>query len=141
MKPIKSHGCWGGVEPFGHQLIEDLDSEPIAVLTRARIRMQRLPDFWRYVPPAAVAVSGARGRLFSVGVGEWPLIEQATFSIWDSMHSVREYAYKGKEHAKVVKYTRERNWYSEELFARFAVLAIDGDWQDERLRSLIQHSD
>ncbi len=138
LNPVASHGTWGGIQPFHVDPAVGPTAGPMAVLTRARIRLSRMPDFWKYVPAAARAVSSAPGRIFSVGVGEWPLIEQATFSIWDSAKSISNYAYKGAEHARVVKYTRERNWYSEELFARFQVTGADGSWPDEKLTRFVK---
>jgi len=49
-------------------------------------------------------------------------VEQATFSIWKNLEKMNYFAYKHAAHAEVVRLTRERNWYSEELFARFQVI-------------------
>ena len=49
-------------------------------------------------------------------------IQQATFSIWDSVDSVKNFAYGNGVHSKIVAKTRKRNWYKEDLFARFELL-------------------
>jgi hypothetical protein len=72
------------------------------------------------------------GRQFSIGIGEWPLVQQATFSIWDSYKHMAEYAYKNPMHKKVIRLTREKGWYKEELFARFAPLKVAGTWDGKK---------
>ena len=56
---------------------------------------------------------------YAVGIGELPLIYQATISVWASIDSVKRYAYQHEAHKKVIQLARVNNWYSEELFARF----------------------
>lgn len=129
LKPLRTHGLWDGANPFepivDKAIIEDAK---VAVLTRARIRLKRLPEFLRETPIAKASLSDQKDLLLSIGVGETPLIYQATFSIWRNMEAVKQYAYKTAAHADVVKKTRERNWYSEELFTRFQVLGATGSW-------------
>ena len=116
------HGAWSGSHPFRYEAEAPKAEESFAVLTRARIRPSRLHEFWAYVPSVSASIRQFPGRKFSVGIGEWPLIEQATLSIWSSQSEMKGYAYQGKQHAEVVRLTRERGWYSEELFARFRLL-------------------
>ena len=98
-----------------------LDDEKIGITTRANLRPRRLLEFWRAVPAASKAIQNAKGVLWYKGVGEWPLVQQATFSLWNSLEEVKDFAYKSSHHAAIVKKTRKRNWYKEDLFARFAV--------------------
>lgn len=117
--PYESHGLWNGITPFGTP-IPDKDYEgPIAVLTRATIRLSKLKDFWKNVPGVASTMASAPGFITSVGIGEAPFIRQATFSIWKSLGDVKQFAYRQREHAEVIKKTRTNKWYSEELFGRF----------------------
>jgi hypothetical protein len=51
---------------------------------------------------------------------------QATFSVWSSADAMFDYAYSNPKHAEMVKKTRELNWYSEELFARFEPYKVEG---------------
>ena len=57
------------------------------------------------------------------GIGEWPFIQQATISLWDSLEDVMQFAYKGAIHSNIVKKTRTQKWYAEDLFARFIILS------------------
>ena len=97
-----------------------------AVLTRATIRANKLTAFWSNVAGAASAMSGAEGFVTSIGVGEVPWIKQATFSVWKSKALMKQFAYKTNDHADVIKKTRKENWYKEEMFTRFKVLATYG---------------
>lgn len=124
LRPTMAHGRWNNAEPFQVQSGFD-PSVPVAVLTRARIKNSLAHRFWQYVPQVSRSIEPAEGRIFSVGVGELPLIEQATFSLWQTGKQMMDYAYKSRYHAEVVKKTRELGWYSEELFARFSILKIE----------------
>ena len=121
LRPQQSHGRWDGVEPFRVSGGYDRDAET-AVLTRARIKARHLPAFWRRVARVSESVGEYPQRRFSVGVGELPVIQQATVSLWDSGRAMEDYAYRSRYHAEVVRLTRERGWYAEELFCRFGVL-------------------
>jgi hypothetical protein len=124
--PAEAHGLWNGQEPFGKPEVNRAYDGPIAVLTRATIRPSKLRDFWRNVPGVASTMDAAPGFVTSVGIGEAPFIRQATFSIWQSVSDVKQFAYRQREHAEVIKKTRTNNWYSEELFARFIPLKSEG---------------
>ncbi len=117
-EPLQSHGKWDGKEPFGKPYATDYDG-PIAVLTRATIRMNRIKNFWSHVDEVAETMTIAPGYITSIGIGEAPVYRQATFSIWDSAEHVKSFAYGSVKHAEVIKKTRDENWYKEELFARF----------------------
>lgn len=122
--PVKAHGSWGGAQPM--RLRPELASDgPLAVLTRATIRPSRLIEFWLNVPKVSRFMAGAEGAIHELGVGEYPLFMQATFSIWESKKALYAAAYKNTAHAEVVKKTRERNWYAEEMFAQFKVLDLE----------------
>ncbi|AQG81861.1 DUF3291 domain-containing protein [Spirosoma montaniterrae] len=124
LSPLKSHGHWDGINPFpvvSQQPRQDCSL--MAVLTRATIRPRALPDFWRHVPQARQRLREQGDKLlFGIGVGEVPLIQQCTISVWRDAAAVDQYAYRQSGHREVVRLTRQRNWYSEELFARFRVL-------------------
>jgi heme-degrading monooxygenase HmoA len=125
LEPLESHGEWSGKKPFGDAKIKDHTGK-IAILTRATIRFNRLKNFWRNVPPVANIMSTANGFITSIGIGEAPYFMQATFSVWENLEDVKNFAYKSKEHAEVIKLTRVENWYKEELFARFRILDSSG---------------
>ena len=127
MLPVKSHGLWGGQNPFQEQKLLTHDSErPVAVITRATLRLSRLLAFWRSVPSASKAIENAAGVKYFKGIGEWPFVQQATLSLWNSFEAVKQFAYRDNTHASIIKKTRSQNWYSEDLFARFYVLSDTG---------------
>lgn len=129
LQPTLTHGEWGGQKPFRPEPDAYDPAGPVAVITRATIRTRKLPDFWRYVPQTSASIYDQPARLLSVGVGEYPIFMQATFSVWTSGKAMQEFAYRSEHHKEVVKLTRERNWYKEEMFTRFQVLGMEGDWE------------
>lgn len=119
---VYGHGSWDGQKPFEHHDMKYDDELPHAVITRARIRAWRLLEFWKHVPSVSQSIEGRPGLKLAVGIGEWPLVQQATFSVWDDLESIKAYAYQSKLHGAVVRKTRDRQWYGEEMFTRFRVL-------------------
>jgi hypothetical protein len=131
MEAAKAHGEWEGEMPF--PITTDYDPErPVAVITRATIYAHHLWRFWRFVPPVSRSVEDKEGLLFSVGIGELPLVQQATFSLWQNSELMTAYAYRSKYHKEVVRRTRELGWYKEELFCRFHPYRTEGDWEEGR---------
>ncbi len=126
LEPKEGHGKWDGKEPFGILNTYRLENEQVATLTRATIRINKLKYFWNNVAPVAAKMNKAEGFLFSAGVGEFPWIKQATFSVWQSKEHMIQFAYKMKEHSEVIKRTREQKWYSEEMFVRFSIIKSEG---------------
>lgn len=135
LRCFQAKGSWQGGQPFDLQE-PPAANESMAVLTRARIRAKSLWPFWRAVPRVAKSLQGSEGLLFHKGVGEWPLIEQATFSLWQEPKAMSRFAYRQKEHGAVVQRTHREQWYSEELFARFAISAHGGRWTDNSFANL-----
>ncbi|MBF9220428.1 spheroidene monooxygenase [Hymenobacter sp. BT662] len=128
LAPLKAHGLWDGQTPFDYSPGPPPASEgaPLAVLTRASIRLRKTPRFWQYVEPTSAALAEAAGVRAAIGLGELPVVRQATFSVWESARAMQEYAYRDVRHREVIKLTRAENWYGEELFARFRVLSSTG---------------
>ena len=127
LEPISSHGQWAGKEPFV-ATAKDWDGA-VAAVTRARIKWSQNFRFWRSVPPVTVSLKSAPGLIAAIGIGEAPIGLQGTFSLWESAAAIREFAYKGAAHQKAIADTSTYKWYSEELFARFAVLDQRGSIQ------------
>ena len=128
LEPVRAHGSWAGTSlPAGGAALAD--DEPVAVLTRATIRPRALVPFYRAIADPSAQLLDVPGVLASVGVGEWPLARQATFSVWRSVADLQAYAYRPGPHREVVRRTRDERWYSEELFARFRPLWSRGTWE------------
>jgi hypothetical protein len=127
LEPISSHGKWAGKEPF---VASATNWEgPVVAITRARIKWHQNFRFWSSVPPVTMSLKSAPGLVTAIGIGEAPIGLQGTFSLWESSAAIREFAYKGAAHQKAIADTATYNWYSEELFARFAVKDMRGSIQ------------
>lgn len=118
MKTIKSHGAWSKENPFISSVQFD-KNKPLAVITRATVKPKLAYKFWKNVPSVSNSMNNYKELVYSKGIGEFPVLMQATFSIWTSAEAMLNYAYSNPSHAEMVKKTRQLNWYSEELFARF----------------------
>jgi heme-degrading monooxygenase HmoA len=134
MRCIKSHGEWSAQQPFEVSSHLDPNIATVAVTTRATIKVKHLRKFWRYVPTSSRPIhSETPGLLYTKGIGEVPVINMATFSVWADMDCVKAYAYGSKEHQTAIKMTRQHDWYSEELFARWQVFDVVGQWEGLRV--------
>ncbi len=128
MKSVRSKGTWGGKNPF-KPLAAYQEGLPIAVLTRATIAPTKLLSFWRNVPEVSRKLDEhAKGLLFSKGIGELPLVQQATFSIWKSREKMMDYAYRGENHREMIRKTNDLQWYTEEMFTEFLIHKLDHQW-------------
>jgi len=121
---LRSRGRWSGRAPFS--IRPPIDDGPVAAITRARIRWSQSRAFWRAVPPVASDANLAGGLLFAIGVGEAPIGLQGTFSVWASPGALSDFAYRAEPHRAAIDQTARRQWYTEELFARFAVVQTTG---------------
>ena len=135
LQPTVSHGKWNSIEPFEKNGNND-SFAPIAVLTRGTIKMKYVYKFHQFTRTTSRSLEGAEGRIFSIGIGELPIVQQVTFSLWENEEAMKNFAYKNPHHAVVIKKTRELEWYSEELFTRFKVLNTEGSWRNLDLNYL-----
>lgn len=134
LAPLASRGRWGGRDPFGpldpfiREAAGARAGAPVAVLTRASIRLTRLMAFYRSIREVDGALGRHDGCLASIGVGEWPLARQATFSLWEDESAIARFAYEDAAHRGVIGRVRAEDWYAEELFARFVPYRSEGAW-------------
>ena len=120
--PYNFTGSWNGINPFKN--ISSYSGGKIIVLTRARVKLNKLMNFLVNTYLAAKSIKSQDGAEFYKGIGELPIIEQATISIWMSVQSMRDYAYSDKIHLKIINKARKDKWYSEELFVRSNILSL-----------------
>lgn len=130
LRPYACRGSWGGVavEPGGKAPA----SGPVAALTRASIRPAKALKFWAHAPVSQVQLEAADGCRLAVGLGEAPVLRQATFSLWDSVDAMNEYARRGAHQAAIAA-SREGDYFSESMFVRFVPLSVQGTWKGRRL--------
>jgi len=127
LRPTAARGSWSGVNPFV------VDTAPgtqpgIAALTRATLRPSRALRFWNRVPDISAAIGADPDVTFKIGIGEVPVLHQATFSIWPDADAMARFARGSGPHGQAIRAVREGNWFSEELYARFSILGSAGKW-------------
>lgn len=133
MKSIRAHGLWSGKNPFESSDQLDPDNSYIAVITRATIKLSMLKRFWDYVPTSQKDLVDNPHLLLTAGIGERPVTQMATFSLWDDVGALKKFAYRGKNHRQAVQQTQALQWYKEEMFSRFQPYKITGDWPDFKI--------
>jgi hypothetical protein len=111
-------------------------SGPIAALTRAAIRPGKAWIFWHHSPPAEASLAAAAGCRLAVGLGEAPLLRQATFSIWQSAAAMDAYAHSGA-HQQAIQAAWQGDFFSEWMFVRFKPHQLQGSWQGQDLARLL----
>jgi len=119
----------------GHQLTEVIptpSSGPIASLTRASIKPLKTYSFWTKAPPAEIDLHETQGCIISAGVGEAPILRQATFTIWESQAAMDAYARSGA-HLKAIKAAMQGQYFSESMFVRFQPFDAVGSWKGKTL--------
>lgn len=130
LRAYSVRGSWSGVVP---EISARRPADgPIAALTRASIRPMRARRFWAMEPPAERALESTTGCLIAAGVGEAPLLRQATFSIWDSLASMDAYARTGA-HLAAIRASAAGGFFSESMFVRFVPEVAQGSWRGRRL--------
>ena len=127
LSPLSSHGLWAKKNPFDFIAPLSNPDAQISALTRARIKWNKNFIFWKSVPPVVIDLHSNPGLHAAIGIGEAPIGLQGTFSLWKSASALRDFAYRGKAHQVAIAQTQSIGWYSEELFARFEVLALRGE--------------
>ncbi len=126
LRGLGGHGAWRGVAVLDGLAAGD-DRGPIAVLTRADVRLGAWYRFRAAGRSVSAELQRAAGLLAVAGVGELPVGRLGTFSVWSGRDAVAAFA-NSPHHADVIRRTRREGWYSEELFARFEPYGSSGTW-------------
>jgi spheroidene monooxygenase len=126
LRATSCRGSWSGMSMAVTAQADP--AAPVAALTRASIRPARAWAFWRHAAPSQFALADAPGCRLAAGLGEAPLLRQATFSVWDDLAAMDAYARHGPHQRAIAAAARE-GYFSESMFVRFLPLALQGRWQ------------
>ncbi|MGL4172880.1 MAG: monooxygenase [Actinomycetota bacterium] len=129
LSPLTSRGSWAGQLPFGKPQPRATPGI-VASITRARIAPRQVMRFWNSVPAVSADLGQVKGLQWAVGIGEAPIGLQGTFSVWENTLALKTFAYGRMPHRTAITKTSVYDWYSEELFARFEVIRIEGSFTD-----------
>jgi len=128
LHPLHSTGSWRGVEvPVAPPPHIDV-AGPVAVLTRASIRVGATVPFLRAGRATAATLRSSDGLRAVVGVGERPFGRLGTFSVWRDRSAASAYAVENVEHRRAVVQARRGGWFTEELFTTFSPICSEGTW-------------
>lgn len=128
LKPTRARGTWSGRAPFTVPPLAQRSAPvhspdaPLAILTRASLKLRKVRQFWRQVPAISRALEGAEGVTFTAGIGEIPWLHQVTFSLWSSERALNAFAHEDGHHARAATAAFSDHWFDESLFARFSLL-------------------
>lgn len=129
LRAWQSRGHWAGKDlPVS---IDVPANGPVAALTRASIRPSQARAFWSHSPAAERALAASTGCNLAVGLGEAPLLRQATFSLWSGIEAMDAYARSGA-HLDAIRDAYRNGYFSESMFVRFAVTDRGGSWNSLR---------
>jgi len=129
LSTASARGKWAGQQPFAPS--GDTPDGPLAALTRATIRPQKLLKFWGRESDISCAIAQDPNVIFKIGIGEVPWLHQVTFSIWPNARAMANFARHDGPHARAIRAVRDGGWFREELYARFALLGDYGTWGGE----------
>ncbi len=127
LQATSARGAWDGRRPFEAEATL-ASGAPVAILTRATVKPAKAWAFWQGAPDIDGQTAREPAILFKMGMGEMPFLRQVTFSIWSDLEAMTAFAYRHPFHREAARLARERAWFAEELFARFAVLGAEGNW-------------
>jgi spheroidene monooxygenase len=129
LRASSCRGSWGGMRM---SVTAQADANaPVAALTRASIRPRHAIAFWRHSPPSEAGLARATGCRLAVGLGEAPVLRQATFSLWNDTVSMDAYARHGA-HLDAIRAAQRGGFFSESMFVRLVPTRIEGQWQGLR---------
>lgn len=125
LSPETARGNWSGKVPFETNGTRPVG--PLAALTRATVSPKTMTRFWKRVPKISDIIGKDPNVVFKIGIGEIPLLQQVTFSIWPSEKAMANFARTGA-HGEAIRAVRDEGWFREELYARFTIQSDSGTW-------------
>jgi hypothetical protein len=129
LQPLRAFGSWAGLPGLPARALPVADAEPVGILTLGRLRLRRIGAFRRSAAPAEAAAIESPDLLAGTGLARPPRLV-ATFSLWRSAVTMREYATgRGGSHRAAIAADRERPFHHESAFVRFRPYASRGCWQ------------
>ena len=132
VQAYSSRGSWSGFSMSCTNTCPPINA-PIASLTRASIKPSKARQFWAKAKPAEDAIELASGKILTAGIGEAPYFRQATFTIWNDIQSLEQYAQQGA-HLTAIKAAYGQAYFSESMFTSFRVLKAQGTWQGKHVQ-------
>ncbi|MDN3203924.1 DUF3291 domain-containing protein [Algoriphagus sediminis] len=129
MSPLSSRGTWSGFNEWQPKAERTVDNEIVCVLTRATLKPKYIFRFFRQISKVVRDHTGREGLILTQGFSELPLIEQATFSIWENEATMKDFAYRSAHH-EVIRMTRKYDGFKEEMYTRMQLIETHGSWND-----------
>jgi hypothetical protein len=130
LQPARSIGLLPGLPELPRREIHIPDGTPVAAYTSGRVKVSRFLPFLRAAAAAEREAVGHPGFLEGITIMRPPM-GIATFSLWRSLASMRDYvtgSYPGG-HARAVQADRRKGFNSEMFFSRHIPLATSGTWR------------
>jgi hypothetical protein len=130
MRPLSSRGTWSGFNDWRPTPERMEDNELVCVLTRATLKPKYIIRFFRQIAKVVRDHKERKGLILTQGFSEMPLIEQATFSVWENETLMKDFAYRSAHH-EVIKMTRKYDGFREEMYTRMQPVETRGTWNGE----------
>jgi hypothetical protein len=127
LRLIEGHGSWGGGDPLA-DIEPAAPLGPVVTVTHASIAPRAIPAFTRRSRVVSRSLDDVPGLSAVVGIGELPIGRLGTVAVWSDDASVGRARESWPEHAEAMRLARERGWFVESLFARFAPFHSTGTW-------------
>ena len=127
LKSYQSRGSWSGINPFESFAEKPAPDAPVAILTRGSIKVSKVFAFWKHEPAISRTIYNAPGLIASAGLGEYPFFRQVTFSIWENEQAMMQFAHGNSVHGKAAQASFDHHYFSEWMFTRLKILAVEGN--------------
>jgi hypothetical protein len=124
LQPLRAHGSWPGLPDDIPKSRAAHDTDPVAVLTMARVKVPRLVPFLRASTKAEARLAGAPGLIWATALVRPPFV--ATCSFWESADASVAYAYATGTHNNAIAAGRAKPFHHQEAFVRFRPYAMTG---------------